>query len=209
MRRLVNHDNPEGRETPLLLLADLRAIEHCIELVYVGDGLWWIGRVSPDDRLRDAGWRMEAGIRAGIREEPSIAEMASTGRNLMLARLTAQGFRRFLQVRAPGGDCTGTVFVDWIDPTMKGAISQYPTTIHKEVEERYSALERDGGAAKFAERAALTDGTAAKAASDRQFQEYLKTEGLANYRREVRNRVTFGYGGMTGGTGSGLIHLPR
>lgn len=205
-RRLVQFDNPEARETPLLLLADLRAFDDLIELVYVGDQLWWVGRVTPSDELRDGGYRIEREMNALVNDEPRMMDRPSIRRNFMLARLLQQGFSRILQVRAPG-DVSGAVLVEWI--TDGGRVAEYETTLVAEIRERYFHFNKDGGTEFIAERLMLTDPKHRKAMSDAAYYNFLKNEGLALYRREFRNRVQFGPGGTTGVRGdeisSGLI----
>lgn len=208
MRRLVEHTNPEGVATPLLLLADLRGIDPLIELVYVGDQLWWIGRVSPNDVQRDKGLVVLQQLDLAERENPEYARTLSFGRNRMLGQLVLQGFSRILQVRAPG-DVSGTVFVEWVDPASNGQVSEYETTIFREIRERYWHFNADGGKAIVEQRMALTDPETLRRFQKEQIDNYLKNEGLSLYRREFRNRVQVGYGGTTGVRGdeiaSGLL----
>lgn len=53
MERLL--DLPEPRTCPPALLAQLRAIDPAAELVYVGEGEWWLGVVKPNTFRRAQG----------------------------------------------------------------------------------------------------------------------------------------------------------
>lgn len=198
MKRLVNHSNPEGRETPLLLLAELRAIDETMEIVYVGERMWWIGRVVPTDLRRDRGLLMLSQLDAldGVhKDRPSVQ------RSIAYAKLLVQGFAR-IEIYHDCGDPSGEVEVEYFEGIKP---LRYRTTILADIKERCAAFERDGGEAAFARRLAETDGTNKKAESDASLREYLVNDGLAHYRREVRNRVQFGHGGMTGGAGKLLV----
>lgn len=195
-QRLVHHDNPEGRQTPLLLLSMLRAMDPQIELVYVGRGVWWLGGVRPNaERARKGEMilkQMEA-LQIASRSVPSIQQ------NIMLGKLLLQGFARIATYFCQG-DPTAEVVVEHGTPwAFRGTILADFTERHSNFLHRQKELEQ----------AAVDDanGVAEKAASDAEFKEYLATEGLANYRREIKNRVTFGYGGQTGGAGR-LILTP-
>lgn len=193
IRRLVNHENPEGRETPLLLLADLRLLDPIIEIVYVGERMWWVGRVDPNtERTR----RGETILKQMLALDDYLRERPTIMRNIMLGRLLQQGFAR-IEMYRDCGDPSGEVEVEWFD--SHGKQDWYRTTILADIKERYHAFERDGGEAKVAERMAFTDGTLNEEASGKAMREYIVNDGLAHYRREVRNRVVFGHGGMTGG----------
>jgi hypothetical protein len=198
MRRLVEHQNPEGRETPMLLLADLRQIDATMEIVYAGERVWWVGRVTRNDVREERGRLMLGQLEAlddYLKDRPSVA------RSILYGKLLIQGFAR-IEMYTDCGDPSWTVQVEWFN----GHRSEwYHTTILDDIRERCQAFERDGGEAAFQRRLRETDGTATKEASDANIKEYLVNDGLAHYRREVRNRVTFGYGGMTGGAGRTLV----
>jgi len=53
MDRLI--DLPELREPPPALLAQLREIDPLAELIYVGEGEWWLGVVKPNTFRRAQG----------------------------------------------------------------------------------------------------------------------------------------------------------
>lgn len=199
MQRLVEHQNPEGRATPLLLLADLRQLDPTIEIVYVGERMWWVGRVDKTDVRRDKGLLMLQELNAlddHLKDRPSVA------RSILYAKLLVQGFAR-IEIYYDCGDPSGEVEVEWFEGVKP---QRYRTTILADITQRFAAFERDGGEAVFQQRLAETDGTQTRAKSDAAFREYLVNDGLAHYRREVRNRVQFGHGGMTGGAGKLLVH---
>lgn len=198
MRRLVQHTNPEARETPMLLLADLRQIDPTMEIVYVGERMWWVGRVEPNEVREERGRFMLSQLDAldeHLKDRPSIA------RSIIYGKLLIQGFAR-IEMYFDCGDPSGEVEVEWFNGHKP---ERYRTTILADIKERYAAFERDGGEAAFARRLRETDGSIEKEQSDANFREYLVNDGLAHYRREVRNRVTFGFGGQTGGAGRTLV----
>jgi hypothetical protein len=51
---------PQSREPPPDLLRRLRAIHPRAELVYIGDGEWWVGIVEPNEHRRQTGARILA-----------------------------------------------------------------------------------------------------------------------------------------------------
>jgi len=76
----------------------------------------------------------------------------------------------------------------------------------KDFRARDFAWRKDQGQSVFERRLAVTNGDEARAEHDAQMREFIRTDGRSHYRREIRNRVQFGFGGMTGG--SGRIILP-
>lgn len=71
------------REAPPLLVRDLRAIEPTAELVYMGDGTWWLGRVHPSFDLRKQGWEKVRAANAATAEhrvDPHHAKLYRIGR---------------------------------------------------------------------------------------------------------------------------------
>lgn len=58
-------DMPTVRDPSPELLRRLRALDARAEVVYVGEGRWWVGRVKPDSARRATGRRMALAIRKG------------------------------------------------------------------------------------------------------------------------------------------------
>lgn len=193
--RLVDHINPEGRPTPLLLLASLRDIDPTAELVYVGEGQWWLGSVRPNEPRAAKGrvilQQMEA-LQAQQRAIPSIV------RNIMLGKLMVQGFARIMAYDC-SGDVAGEVIVG------KGTDWQYRTTVLADFAERDRNFRETQGENVRQQQFDDLLGVNKKKKSDAEFQHFMETDGRAHYRREVKNRVTFGRGGMTGGAGRLII----
>jgi hypothetical protein len=189
MQRLVTFENAEARPTPLVLLGELRRIDETVELVYPGDGRWWLGAV----RLTDSRVKRGENILAfeATRDHPNR-------RNIFLGKLAIQGFA--LIATYHGADPAGVVTVD------PGDKYEYQTTILEDFRERDAAWRRDGGERAFDAKLQRTLGTARTAEREAEMQAYTASDGRDHYRREVRNRVTFGPGGMTGGPGRILIH---
>lgn len=194
-RRLVVHFNPEARETPLLLLASLREIDAGAELVYVGDRQWWLGCVTPNEPRASSGLRIEAQLKAlsvADQQRPSII------RNFMLAKLLQQGFAR-IEAYHDLGDVSGEVLCRYGQP------DEYRCTIVEDFRERDFHFKQDRGASVMQGKLDDMMGVGREDEARAEFNQYLQTDGRAQYRREMRGKVTFGHGGMSGGTGSGLI----
>lgn len=184
MRRLVTHSNPENRETPLLLLAELRAIDPTIELVYFGERDWRLGSVRPNDFRRQKGEALLA-----MEARRPVAEQ--NPKNRYIAKLSQEGFAQIAK------------YIDLGDPS--GAVldeSGVTTTILADFSSRHDAWIQDGGEEVFKQRMSDTLGEKEKAEAAALAQQYAVTDGRAHYRREMRGKVTFGYGGMTGGRGA-------
>lgn len=58
-------DLPAFRDPSPELLRRLRALDARAEVVYVGEGRWWVGRVKTNSARRATGRRMAAAIQAG------------------------------------------------------------------------------------------------------------------------------------------------
>jgi hypothetical protein len=185
MKRLVVFDNAESRPTPLLLLAALREIDPRVELVYVGEGKWWLGGVNPnDERTRRAEILLKQ-MEWVEREEPALYRRPSVQRSIMAAKLGLQGFARIEQYTA-NGEPSGTVLDS----------GGHPCTIVEDFRERQWNWQRDGGEAKVAERNEFNLGVHAERESNAQFQQYLAEDGRAHYAREMRGRVVVGVNGL-------------
>lgn len=178
--RLVRHGAPDGKEPPPALLAELRAIDDTAELVYVGEGTWWLGAVRPTEIRRQAGTRILALEERRAKPNP---------RNVMLGKLLLQGFAR-IQAYHTTGDPAGPV------TDCEG----HPCTIVNDFRERDALWRRDRGEQAFRERMARSDGTEKRTQGDARLRDFLLNDGREHYRREVRDRVVFGHGGMTGGS---------
>jgi hypothetical protein len=127
VRRLVQHDNPEGRETPLLLLADLRAIDQTIELVYFGARDWRLGSVRPNDRRTKGGAHI-------LKMEEARDAVHRNPKNIMLGKLLLQGFSQIAQYHDQG-DPSGVVLDE----------DGQETTILADFSARQAAWLQDGG----------------------------------------------------------------
>lgn len=196
MRRLVNHDNPEARATPLILLATLRDIDPTVELCYAGNRIWWLGSVRPNEvRARKGQFILDQmnQLDRHLHERPSIA------RNIMLAKLAIQGFA-LIEAYFDHGDPSGRVTV------AEGTPTAYDCNMVEDFRERDFAWRRDQGEEAAQRKIDIALGKEIEAEAQEQFNQYLAADGRDHYRREVRNRVTIGYGGTTGGGGHPLIH---
>lgn len=197
MKRLVTHTNPEARPTPLILLAALRDIDPTAELVYAGERIWWLGSVRPNEvRARKGQFILDQMLSLDdhLHERPTIA------RNIMLGRLAIQGFA--LIEAYHGNDPSGAVVV------APGTQYEYTCNMVEDFRERDFHWRRDQGEAEAQRKLDIALGKEIEAAAQDQFNQYLAADGRDHYRREVRNRVTIGYGGTTGGGGHPLILTP-
>lgn len=189
MQRLVTHQNPEGKETPVLLLSELREIDPTVELVYAGTRVWWLGAVSDNAERRTRAEHMIAQIEALQREQQSA-------RTLMLAKLNLQGFA--LVEAYHGNDASGTV-------TVNPGPDAYETTIVNDFRWRDAEWRRDQGSSHVKQRVLETMREPERKEHDAKMREYLVTDGRDQYRRIVRGRSSFGYGGMTGGANALIL----
>lgn len=176
----------EGQECPPELLAQLRAIDDTVELVHFGGGDWRLGAVMlTDERQRDG---------AMILDQLSKLDHPNP-KNLLLARLAIQGFATIEKYTATAG----------IFNTVTDSEGNFCTVL-EDFRARDMAWRKDQGRSVFEERLAVTNGDERRREDDERLREFIRTDGRSHYRREVRGRVQFGHGGMTGG--SGRIILP-
>jgi hypothetical protein len=188
--RLVVHENPEGRQTPLLLLAQLRELDPTVELVYFGARDWRLGAVRPTPK------RVQAGVMILDNEEARAPEKRNI-KNVYLARLLTQGFAQIAKYVEPeGGDISSTVLTE--DGT--------PVTVFAHFERACFEYRKDQGASVVDD---AIHGVAERKAqeSKRVYDDYMATDGRAHFAREMRGRVTMGAGGFTG-TSSALALNP-
>lgn len=191
MRRLVQHDNPEARETPILLLGALQAIDPNVDLVYVGDQTWWLGSVATGEAYHARRRKGELILSQMDALDRVMWERPSIQRNIMLGKLALQGFARIEAYRGP--DPSGVVTVGM------GTAFAYDTTILRDFQVRHDRWHAaDRGESAMRERLAETSSDARRAAARVALQHYLETDGRAHYRAEFGNRRQFGYGGATG-----------
>ena len=194
MQRLVTVENAEARPTPVLLLSALRDIDPLVDLVYAGERRWWLGAVRENSERRRKGENIleqMAKLDNHRLEEPHIA------RYVMLGKLATQGFA--LIETYFGNDPSGVVTV------AEGTPHAYQCSMIEDFRERQIAFERDGGEENAIKKIKLALGDEQQDAAEAEIRAYLASDGRDHYRREVRNRVTMGYGGSTGGSGRILI----
>ena len=176
----------EGQECPPELLAQLRAIDESVELIHFGGGDWRLGAVMlTDERQRDGAMMLDQLSRL---DHPNP-------KNLLLARLAIQGFATIEKYTATQG----------ISNTVTDSEGN-PCTVLEDFRARDHAWRKDQGQSVFERRLAVTNGDERRREHDELLREFVRTDGRSHYRREIRNRVSFGYGGVTGG--SGRIILP-
>lgn len=194
MHRLVTIENAEARPTPVILLGMLREIDPLVDLVYAGERRWWLGGVRANDERAAKGrniLKQMAMLDTHVLDQPHIA------RYIMLGQLALQGFA--IIETYFGTDPAGTVTV------AEGTPNSYECSMVEDFRERQQAFERDGGEENALRKIRLMLGDQEHAAAEAELRAYLATDGRDHYRREVRNRVQFGHGGMTGGSGRLLI----
>jgi hypothetical protein len=64
---------PTERDAPAWVLAGLRAIDPTAEVVYVGEGRWWVGVVATPNKYRQRfGMRLLRRTRRQMRPDPAI-----------------------------------------------------------------------------------------------------------------------------------------
>lgn len=78
------------RFAPPTLLQRLRAIEPASELVYLGDGEWWLGRWAPNPVLREVGWRKVKQVSVLSAGHKATKE---AHRRWLVGRLQQEGFQ--------------------------------------------------------------------------------------------------------------------
>lgn len=184
--RLVRHENPEGRETPLLLLASLRELDPEIELVYFGGHDWRLGAVRPTDIRYAAGQRILARqAKLGVRANP---------KSVMLGHLLTQGFAQIAMYRDYGDPAGEVLDVD---------LGERCTILANFSRRHFNAINRREET--FAAALAESGGKSRKDQAHREFMDKLHTDVRSHFAREVRGRTTFGPGGQTGGRGRMIL----
>lgn len=72
-----------SRTAPTALLNQLREIEPTAELVYVGEGKWWLGKVQQSPEIRKVGWNIVRAVNqqtAGQQATPEACQAHLVGR---------------------------------------------------------------------------------------------------------------------------------
>lgn len=172
----------EGRYAPPLLLAALKSIDARAELFHAGGGHWWLGVVAPNVHREQQG-------RVILKFEDERGATANP-RNILLGKLLVEGFARINGYEAPA-DPSETVL----------AYDGYYCSILEDFRERDFWWNKDGGKEIVTGKLDESANGPAKREAEATMLEYTITDGRAHYRREVKNRVQFGHGGMTGGAG--------
>jgi hypothetical protein len=189
MQRLVTHQNPEGKETPLLLLDSLRQIDPKVELCYAGNGRWWLGSVSDNTERHARATHMMKQIEA-------LERWQQSARTVMLCKLNLQGFA--LIETYHGHDPHGLM-------TVNPGSEEYQTTILEDFAWRDSEWRRDQGSANVKQRLLETLGEPERIEQEALMKEYLANDGRDQYRRIMKGRFQFGHGGMTGGSNALIL----
>lgn len=190
-RRLVTHDNPEARITPLLLLADLREIDPTAELLYAGEQRWWLGCVNESDERRQRAEHILAFY-------DSIDPVKWNMRTLMLAKVNIQGFG--LIEAYFGNDPSGTM-------TVNPGPDEYKTTILEDFRWRDAEWRRDGGVSAVQRRLYETLHEAERKEAEAKMKDFLANDGRDQYRRIMKGRVMMGVNPTSGGSTGGAKAL--
>jgi hypothetical protein len=172
----------EGRQAPPLLVAALKSIDPRAELIHAGGGHWWLGVLAPNQHRAQQG-RVILGF------EQERGNQANP-RNILLGHLLVEGFARINGYEVEG-DPSATV----------KAYDGYHCSILEDFRERDFWWNKDGGKETVAAKLDESANGPAKREAEAAMLEYTITDGRAHYQREVKNRVSFGFGGMTGGAG--------
>jgi len=182
MKSLLRTQPAEGRAAPALLVAALKGIDASAELIHVGGGHWWLGVVSPSDMREQQGEVILAHERERGHE--------SNPRNVMLGELLREGYAR-VNGYTTDGDPADDV-TDYDGHLVK---------ILEDFRERDYWYNHDGGKAKMLERLRISAGEGDENATRALSLDYAINEGRSHFRREVKDRKVFGFGGMSGGAG--------
>ncbi len=180
MASLLRTQPAEGRVAPALLVASLKAIDAKAELINVGGGHWWLGVVEPSDVREQQGEVI-------LRFERERGHEANP-RNVMLGELLREGFARINGYTTDG------------DPADE--VTEYDghqVKILEDFRERDYWFNFDGGKAKMLERLKESASEGDEEATRALSLDYTINEGRSHFRREMRDRKSFGFGGMTGG----------
>lgn len=159
---------PEEREPPPECLAALRDLTPRAEMVYAGNGLWWLGVVVDDTPAVEEGWKLVAMARGREREGKDVR--VATWRK---ALLMTQGFRMLGTVGAHNGgaDPMPSACVDALAPAL------------------YSTHKEDDAAGDQAAR--VSDGSVRREASDRLMAgDFMQYHARDVYRTARRRSVT-------------------
>lgn len=176
----------EGKQAPPDLLRRLREIDPTVELIHFGGGDWRLGSVCPSpERVRQG--------EAILAQQERLDH--PNQKNVILGMLAVQGFAQIEKY-------TETMGVDNTVTDSEGN----PCTVLEDFRARDSEWRRDQGESQFKQRLSVTLGEPARAESDARLRDYVHNDGRDHYRRNMRGKVSFGYGGAT--SGESKIILP-
>jgi hypothetical protein len=130
-------DVPASRDPSPDVLRRLRGIDPQAEVIYIGGGRWWLGRVKPNSPRRAVGRRMALAIREGD-GFPWESQGASRWPELRQALLMAQGFGLLAEVSVQGEPDGALV------AALERAVSERRQPVEPDPEE----LERQAAAAE-------------------------------------------------------------
>ena len=122
---------PEEREPPPDCLLALRELTPRAEMVYAGNGLWWLGVVVDDTPAIEEGWKLVAMARGRERDGKDVR--VATWRK---ALLMTQGFRLLGTVGTHNG---GT------DPLPSACVQALAPALYSTHKEDDAAADQAGG----------------------------------------------------------------
>jgi hypothetical protein len=195
VQRLVHYEHPGAIDTPLLLLAELRDLDPTVELVHAGERRWWLGVVSDNAEKRLRAEMMMRQLELAERE----MGYPPSPRTIMLAKLNLQGFS--LIDTYLGNDPAGTVYVE-------DGEHSYECSMVEDFRERCAHWNRDQGSEIVKRKLLATMKEPERLEAEAKMKEYLYTDGRDRYRREFRNRVTFGGAGAREYAAASSLILP-
>ncbi len=168
VRRLVRTGG--DREPPDSLIRQLREIDPSLELVYAGDGWWWLGSVREPTQFQIRG--------ANLLLEQEANRATANPRNLLRATLALQGFRYIAEYRSEG------------DPGVEATFDRAGrrVAILEDVQERHHnwAEDPEQGEAVFQDRLAVSGGEDRRQAGRARLLDAVETIGLDAYRFQRR-----------------------
>jgi hypothetical protein len=178
-RRHLTTPGMEGQVCPAPLLDRLQEIDPSVDMIYVGEGVWWLGAMRPNDQRREAGQLI-----LGNEERRAVPN----SRNVILGRCLLEGFARIEAYRCPFGP-DGTPVYDSNEnlvPSIVEDLRERTWRLHADKEERERV---------FLERAAHTDKSHERAESRALMHDYMLNDGRDHYNRQVKHRLTTGWTG--------------
>lgn len=138
-------DFPQAREAPADLVRRLRALDPTTDLIYAGDGRWWLGRVRPNSERRAEAFKI---LERASNLPVGATLNARSKERVRLALLAYQGFA-IAETYEMQGEPDGRIVRDWQRALW--------SLEHMTDDDLFDAMDAEKRAAKDAAHRDLTD----------------------------------------------------